>query len=50
MQFFAACIKIKIGNGQNASFWKDRWLNGLAPAEVAPLLFYIARRKKLTVA
>jgi hypothetical protein len=48
--FFAACTKIKIGNGQTASFWKDRWLNGLAPAEVDPLLFDIARRKKLTVA
>jgi hypothetical protein len=50
MQLFAACTKITLGNGQNAKFWTDKWLNGSAPAEVAPLVFALARRKQLSVA
>jgi hypothetical protein len=50
LQLFAACTKISIGNGHLAKFWKDRWLNGEAPAELAPLLFRLAKGKSLSVA
>lgn len=50
LQLFAACTKISVGNGQLARFWKDRWLNGVAPAEMAPLLFRLTKRKSLSVA
>jgi hypothetical protein len=42
MQLFAACTKISLGNGKEANFWNDRWLDGLAPAVIAPLLVRMA--------
>ena len=50
MQLFAACTNITIGDGKKARFWQDKWLNGNAPAAVAPLLFRLTRRKSFTVA
>jgi hypothetical protein len=50
MQLFAACTQISVGNGQTANFWKDIWLNGMAPAELASLLYRLARRKSISVA
>ena len=49
-QLFAACTKITLGNGKRASFWTDKWLNGIAPADETPLLFQLATRKSLTMA
>lgn len=49
MLLFSACTEITLGNGQRKSFWNDRWLLGMAPVDVAPGLFGLARRKKLTV-
>jgi hypothetical protein len=46
---FAACTSISIGNGEIASFWHDRWLDGMAPKQLAPLCFNLAARKNLTV-
>jgi hypothetical protein len=46
---FAACTRITLGNGETASFWTDRWLNGQAPCSMAPLCFPLAARKKLSV-
>jgi hypothetical protein len=34
----------------NMNFWKDRWLNGMAPAKLATLLYRLARRKSISVA
>jgi hypothetical protein len=45
MQVFAACTKISLDNVKEASFWNDRWLDGLAPAEISPLLVRMARGK-----
>ena len=43
------CTTISIGNGEIAKFWADRWLDGLAPKQIAPLLPALAVRKNLTV-
>jgi hypothetical protein len=45
-----ACTRIIIGNGQQKSFWKDKWLNGQAPKDIAPECFRLAWRKNQTVA
>ena len=46
---FQACTEISIGNGCTAKFWHDCWLEGQAPAHIAPLLVPLAYRKNLTV-
>lgn len=48
-QLLSACTKITLGDGQRASFWKDRWLQGMAPSSMAPGQFALARRKNLSV-
>jgi hypothetical protein len=35
--------------GEIAKFWSHAWLDGQAPAVMAPLLFKLARRKHLSV-
>lgn len=35
--------------GKTAKFWRYPWLNGPAPAEIAPLLFLLARGKNILV-
>jgi hypothetical protein len=40
---------IQIGDGKSTPFWEARWLRGLAPKELAPNLFLIARFKRRTV-
>jgi hypothetical protein len=32
---FRACTTIKLGNGNKVKFWKDNWLNGQAPKDIA---------------
>jgi mannosylglycoprotein endo-beta-mannosidase len=46
---FTACTSISIGNGEIVTFWHDRWLDGQAPKQLAPLCFNLAVRKNLTV-
>jgi hypothetical protein len=46
---FAAATTIKIGNGETANFWSDRWLFDQMPAEIAPDVFKISIRKNRTV-
>jgi hypothetical protein len=46
---FAACTRITIDNGETTMFWTDKWLNGTAPEQLAPLCFDLASRKKMTV-
>lgn len=46
---FDACTKITVGKGNIAKFWTSRWLDGAAPAELAPNLFRLTRLKRLTV-
>jgi hypothetical protein len=48
---FDACTKITVGKGNIAKFWTSRyrWLDGVAPADIAPNLFILTRLKKLTV-
>lgn len=47
---FAAATRVTVNNGNKASFWKSRWLNGQIPAELFPLLFKHSKRKNTTVA
>jgi hypothetical protein len=42
---FAACTTITVGNGETAWFWTDRWLDGQAPQQLAPLYLSLAGRK-----
>jgi hypothetical protein len=49
IQLFRTCISIKVGNGNKVSFCADRWLDGQAPKDIAPELFKLAWRKRLTV-
>jgi hypothetical protein len=46
--FFSSTI-ISLGNGQDTPFWEAKWLNGMAPKELAPNLFEVARYKKRSV-
>lgn len=49
-QLFQSCTKITVGNGARTTFWTDRWLDGVAPMELAPGLYNIARHKMISVA
>uniref|UniRef100_A0A453RPF2 Uncharacterized protein n=1 Tax=Aegilops tauschii subsp. strangulata TaxID=200361 RepID=A0A453RPF2_AEGTS len=37
--FFFASTTTMVGNGQRALFWEDRWINGPAIGEIAPLVY-----------
>jgi hypothetical protein len=39
-----------LGDGERLSFWSDRWLDGMCIKEMAPNLFKMCTRKKLTIA
>ena len=38
-------MKRRIGNGCNTYFWKDRWLNNMAPKDVFPELYNLEVQK-----
>ncbi|KAM0843543.1 hypothetical protein ACQ4PT_057637 [Festuca glaucescens] len=46
---FDACTKITLGKGNIAKIWTSKWLDGAAPAELAPNLYKLTRLKKLSV-
>ena len=46
---FYASSHIIIGNGARAPFWDSPWINGVAPLDLAPLIFDISSRKKWKV-
>jgi hypothetical protein len=46
---FDAATSVDVGNGEKATFWTTRWLNGIAPAALYPALFKHSRRKNRTV-
>jgi hypothetical protein len=33
-------------NGERTSFWKDTWMNGAAPNDIAPICFCSGKKKK----
>jgi hypothetical protein len=35
-----------VGDGRNTSFWEARWLDGVAPRDLTPGLFKVARFKR----
>jgi hypothetical protein len=46
---FDACTKTTLGQGNFANFWSAEWLDGVAPADIAPSLFKLTRIKRLSV-
>jgi hypothetical protein len=46
---FNAATIVTLGNGNTASFWTSRWLQGEAPATLFPTLFKHSKRKNRTV-
>lgn len=46
---FASATTVTIGDGRTALFWKDAWLQGIAPRDIAPTLFDASCRKGRTV-
>jgi hypothetical protein len=46
---FDACTKNYIGKSQFCQFWSSQWLDGVAPAYIAPSLFKLTRIKRLSV-
>jgi hypothetical protein len=46
---FNAATQVTLGNGEKATFWTSRWLQGQAPATLFPALYEHSKRKKRTV-
>lgn len=46
---FRACVTVEIHSGADSFFWKDRWLNGLAPMNIWPDEFLETARPNGTV-
>jgi hypothetical protein len=42
--------RFQLGNGQNISFWEDRWLGNSTLKELYPSLFAITSKKHISVA
>jgi hypothetical protein len=49
MALFNATTTVVIGDGNTASFWNSRWMEGQAPATLYPALFSHSRRKNRSV-
>jgi hypothetical protein len=49
LALFNAATTVILGNGEKATFWTSRWLQGEAPASLYPTLFRHSRRKNRTV-
>jgi len=48
-QLFRCSTSVTIGDGRTASFWDSSWVRGHAPRDVAPNLYKLAWRKRLSV-
>lgn len=35
-QLFRGCVSVNVKSGSESLFWKDRWLNALAPMNIWP--------------
>jgi hypothetical protein len=52
LDIFVASTSMRVGNGESALFWKDRWLGGRSIKAMAPELYALVpkrRRKVRTV-
>jgi hypothetical protein len=52
LDIFAASTSMRVGNGESALFWEDRWLGGRSIKEMAPEAYALVpkrRRKMRTV-
>lgn len=47
-ELFKACTSVTVGDGNRTRFWKDSWLDGQAPRDIAPLCYALAWRKNQT--
>jgi hypothetical protein len=48
-ELFGKATIVTIGNGEKASFWDASWLQGLAPKDIAPLIFDLSKKRKCSV-
>lgn len=50
--FFKVAVHVEVGNGAEALFWTDRWIDGRSISHIAPCLLVAvpARRRRRTVA
>jgi hypothetical protein len=48
-ELFRLCTAVTVGDGAKTQFWKDRWLHGRAPMDIAPDCFRLAWRKNISV-
>jgi hypothetical protein len=46
---FLGLGRVKLGDGTQIRFWKDRWCGNIAFKYLYPILYVIARKKKATV-
>ena len=42
---FNSLVKITVGNGESVLFWKDRWLNGMSVADIAPAILSLVHMR-----
>jgi hypothetical protein len=48
-QLFRCSTVVTVGDGRKALFWDSTWVDGHAPRDIAPHLYKLAWRKRLTV-
>lgn len=49
LALFNAATLVTVGNGERATFWTSRWMQGEAPATLYPTLYKHSKRKNRTV-
>jgi hypothetical protein len=49
MKLFYALTRVNIGNGNEASFWDNSWVDGISPKVLAPSIYAISKQKKWCV-
>jgi hypothetical protein len=49
MALFEAATVVRLGNGERARFWQDRWLDGARVEDIAPNLSALVPARKAKV-
>jgi hypothetical protein len=49
MALFEAATVVRLGNGERARFWQDRWLDGARVEDIAPNLLALVPARKAKV-
>lgn len=46
-EVFDNLVKITVGNGQKVLFWRDRWIFGFSPRDIAPLIVAMVSTRRI---